>query len=176
MVDQATVNALNGAGGSSESSGGAVAAFGRAPESPDAAASAVQVASNVAGFGENVLNMAELQVRMSAIELRQNLEALRIAAAVGLVGAVLALAALPVVFSGIAELLVTELGFRRGPAFLIVGFTSLAIGSLVIVSAGLWVGRKGLGFPLSAEELTRNLNWIRTVLRLSGRQPAARRG
>jgi hypothetical protein len=162
MVDQATMIPVNGAG--------VVAPSGRAAAVSETPASAGQVASNVAGFGENLLNMAELQARMSAIELRQNVEALKIAAAVGLAGAVVALAALPIVLVGIAELLVTELGLRRGSAFLTVGFVSLAIGSLCIISAGLWIGRKRLGFPLSAEEFTRNLSWVRTVLRLSGRQ------
>jgi hypothetical protein len=77
--------------------------------------------------------------------------------------------------AGIAELLITQLALGRGSAFLAVGLGSLAIGSLVIVIAGLWLRHKRLGFPLSAEELTRNLNWIRTVLRLSGRQPARNR-
>jgi hypothetical protein len=175
MVDQATMNAPNGTGGSAEPRSGGLPPAGRAPTATDSPASAGQVASNVAGFGENLLNMAELQARMSAIELRQNIEAIRIVAAVGLTGAILAVAALPIVLAGLAELLVTELGFRRGPAFLTVGFATLGIGSLCIITAGAWIGRKQLGFPLSAEEFTRNLNWVRTVLRLSGRQRANRR-
>jgi hypothetical protein len=175
MVDQATMNASNGSGGSAGPQSGAQPPTARASGAADAPASAGQVASNVAGFGENLLNMAELQAKMSAIELRQNIEALRIVAAVGLTGAILALAALPIVLAGIAELLVTELAFRRGSAFLTVGFTALAIGLLSIVIAGLWISRKRIGFPLSAEEFTRNLNWVRTVLRLSGRQRANRR-
>jgi hypothetical protein len=173
MVDQATLNVLNGGG---DSRSAAVALAGRAAASPDAGASAGQVASNVAGFGENLLNMAELQAQMTAIELRQNVEALRIAAAVAVTGALMALAALPIILAGIAELLVTELGLRRGSAFLIVGFASLAFGAVSIIVTGLWVGRKRLGFPLSSEEFSRNLSWVRTVLRLSGRQRTHRGG
>jgi Putative Actinobacterial Holin-X, holin superfamily III len=175
MVDQATMNAVNGAGGAGEPQSGVVATSGRASAEPATSPSAGQVASNVAGFGENLLNMAELQVRMSAIELRQNVEALRIVAAVGLTGAIMALASLPIVLAGIAELLVNRLGLSRGSAFLIVGFTTLGLGSLCIISAGLWISRKRLGFPLSAEELARNLSWVRTVLRLSGRERVHRR-
>src|SRR5262249_17945940 len=160
-----------GAGGSRETHASGLARSDRAPAPPDTGVSASQVASNVAGFGENLLNMAELQARMASIELRQNLEALRIATVIGLTGALLALAALPSVLAGVAELLVTDLGMRRGWAFLTVGFSSVVIGSLAIAIAGLWIRHKRIGFPLSAEELSRNLNWIRTVLRLSGRQP-----
>jgi Putative Actinobacterial Holin-X, holin superfamily III len=173
MVDQATMNTSNGSSGSAEPRSTGLPPTGR--ESAEPPASAGQVASNVAGFGENLLNMAELQARMSAIELRQNIEALRIVAAIGLTGAILVLTALPIVLAGIAELLVTRLGFGRGPAFLTVGFVSIAIGALSIISAGAWMGRKRLGFPLSAEEFTRNLTWVRTVLRLSGRHRAHRR-
>jgi hypothetical protein len=175
MVDQETMNASNGSSGSVGPYSGAQSPAARSSGAAEATASAGQVASNVAGFGENLLNMAELQAKMSAIELRQNIEALRIVAAVGLTGATLALAALPIVLAGMAEVLVTELAIRRGPAFLTVGFTALAIGLLGIVGAGLWISRKRIGFPLSAEEFTRNLNWVRTVLRLSGRQRAIRR-
>jgi hypothetical protein len=169
MVDQATMNASNGTGGLGEPKSGRVAPIGRASATPETTASAGQVAGNVADFGENMLNMAELQVQMAAIELRQNVEAIRIVAGVGLAGTVMALAALPIALAGIAELLVTTLGLSRGTAFLFVGFTTLCLGLLCVMIAGLWIRRKRLGFPLSAEELARNLNWVRTVLRLSGR-------
>ena len=114
--------------------------------------------SNVADFGENLLNLAELQVRMSAMELRQNAQSLRSVAVLFLVGSILALASLPVVLAGVAELLVTELGFRRGHAFLAVGFAAFGLGALGAALAAVWFGRKELGFPL-ADEFTRNLNW-----------------
>jgi hypothetical protein len=130
------------------------------------------VVSNVAGFGENLLNLAELQARMSAMELRQNLEAVKVVSAVFVIGAVMFLAALPVVLAGIAELLVTEAGMRRGPALLIVGFATIVVAALCVGIAAAWLRRKRLGFPLSGEEFARNLNWVRTVIRLSGRGPS----
>ena len=167
MVDQATMKATNGA---SASGAGGGLVTNRAAVPTDTGSSASQVVSNVAGFGENLLNMAELQARMSAIELRQNVDALRTAAAVAVTGIVLAAAALPVILAGIAELLVTELGIRRGFAFLTVGSATIGIAALSVIIAVVWMRRKRLGFPLSAEEFARNLNWVRTVIRLSGRQ------
>ena len=175
MVDQATLTATNGADASAKPGKGGLPSGGRASAPPETESSAGQVVSNVAGFGENLLTLAELQARMSAIELRQNLEAIKSVAAAVVIGTVMAFAALPVVLAGIAELLVTELGFRRGPAFLTVGLATVGIGSLCAVVAGWWVRRKRLGFPLSAEEFARNLNWVRTVIRLSGRQQTHRR-
>jgi hypothetical protein len=147
----------------------------RAGGASESGSSASQVVSNVAGFGENLLNMAELQAKMSAIELRQNVDALKAAAAVAVIGVVLGIAALPVVLAGIAELLVSELGVRRGIAFFSVGTATVGIAAFGVLVAAVWMRRKHLGFPLSAEEFTRNLNWVRTVIRLSGRELEARR-
>jgi hypothetical protein len=172
MVDQATMSASNGAGVSRDAKN--ETSSGRAPSTPDPATGAGQVVSNVADFGENLLNLAELQVRMSAMELRQNAQSLRSVAALFLSGSLLALASLPVVLAGVAELLVTELGFRRGYAFLAVGFAAFGLGALGAALAAVWLGRKDLGFPLSADEFTRNLNWARAAIRRTGRQRAPR--
>jgi len=130
--------------------------------------------SNVTGFGENLLTLAELQARLSATELRQNLEAAKTSGAIFLAGSILAVASLPVALAGIAELLVSELALKRGYALLIVAAAAFVIGGVSVASAGFWLRRKRPGFPLSAEELTRNLNWLRTVLRHSGRLPSRR--
>jgi hypothetical protein len=138
-------------------------------------AGATAVVSNVAGFGENLLNMAELQTRLSATELRKNVEAAKIGGAVILGGAVLAAASVPVALAGIAELLVSELVLRRGYALLLVAGAAFVIAALCVAGAALWLRQKRLGFPVSAEELSRNLQWLRTVLRYSGRPPSATR-
>jgi hypothetical protein len=83
--------------------------------------------SSFAGFGENLLNLAELQTRMTAVELRQNVAAVKAAAAVLVMGGLIALTTLPVILAGIAELFVSELGWRRGYAFLTVGSTAMGI-------------------------------------------------
>jgi hypothetical protein len=133
------------------------------------------VVSNVAGFGENLLNLAELQARLSATELRRNLDAAKISGAIMVAGSVLALASVPVALAGIAELLVAKLALRRGYALLTVAAAALVIAAACVMGAGLWLRRKRLGFPVSAEEFTRNLQWLRTVLRYSGRPTVSRR-
>jgi len=127
------------------------------------------VISNVAGFGENLLSLAELQARLAAIEMRQNAGAAKAAGATLLAGSVLALAGVPVLLVGIAELLVSELAFKRGYALLIVAGCTLVIAALFAGIAARSLRRKPLGFPLTIEELTRNVHWIRTVLKHSGR-------
>jgi hypothetical protein len=132
------------------------------------------VVGNVAEFGENLLTLAELQARLAAMELKQNLEAAKVSGSVVLAGALLALVSLPLVLVGIAELLVSELGMRRGYALLGVAITALVIAAVSIGIAGYRLRRTVVGFPITGEEFARNLNWVRTVLLHSGRSTRRR--
>jgi hypothetical protein len=132
------------------------------------------VVSGVAGLGEDLLNLAELQSRLAAIELRQNLNAVKAGGAVILAGSIVAIASLPVALIAIAELLVSELGFKRGHALLGVAGVAILIGITCAAIGATRLRQQRFGFPLSAEELARNLNWVRTVVRYSGRPPSRR--
>ena len=126
----------------------------------------------MAGFGENLLTLAELQARMAAVELRQNVAAVKVASVLLVAGTLVALAAVPVILFGIAELLVAELACAARYAFLAVGSLTVGIAVCCAIAAALWLKRRRLGFPLTSEEFTRNLHWVHTVLRLSGRHPS----
>jgi hypothetical protein len=132
--------------------------------------------SNAAEFGENLLNLAELQTRLATLELKQEVQTVKVTAPVILGGAVLGIASLPIVLAGVAELLVSELGMRRGFALLSVAVVALAIAGASIAFATIRLRRSVVGFPLTTEEFSRNLNWVRTILRHSGRSPRGRRG
>jgi len=125
--------------------------------------------SNVAEFGDNLLTLSELQARLSLIELKQNVEALKGGGAVVLAGAAVAFACLPLILAGVAELLVSELGMKRGYSLLSVALVALTIAIACIALAGSRLRRTVGGFPLTHEEFTRNMNWVRTVLLYSGR-------
>ncbi len=168
MADQATVRTRNGPPDASPTAGGGT------PGAAGGEPSATSMVSSVAGFGENLLNLAELQTRLSAMELRKNVEAAKSGGAVVLGGTALFLASLPVALMGIAEVLVSELALKRGYALLIVAGAGFVIAGGCVAAASLWLRRKRLGFPLSGEELARNLNWVRTVLQYSGRSLSRR--
>jgi hypothetical protein len=128
------------------------------------------VMRGVTGFGDSVLTLAELQARLASVELKQNLQAARAGAFLALSSGVAIFAGLMFVLAGIAELLVSELGMRRGFAFLSIAAFTVAAGAGCLALAASRLRAKHLGFPLSIEELARNLNWLRTVLRQSGRR------
>jgi hypothetical protein len=169
MADQATVK-TNGPAGNRLGAIGATAAGNGNGDAPGAGA----MVNSVAEFGENLLSLTELQARLTVLELKRNIRTIRFTVPVILGGVVLAIAGLPVVLAGIAELLVSELGMKRGYALLGVGFVAIAIAGTGIAIAVSRLRRSDVGFPLSAEEFTRNRNWVRTILLYSGRSARRR--
>ncbi len=174
MADQAAMKSTNGPAQSTAATRGGWPGAGRSAAHGEPASSPSTVVSNVASFGEKLLNLTELQGRLAVMELKQNVDGAKAGASVVLTGAVLAVAGLPVALAGIAELLVSELTIKRGYALLLTSATAIVIGGVCAVIGSALLGRRRSGFPLTGEELTRNLNWLRTVLQFSGRFPTRR--
>jgi hypothetical protein len=132
------------------------------------------VVTNVTGFGEDLLTLAELQTRLIGIEVRQNFESIKSSSILIAIGSIAVVSALPVILVGIAELLVSETGMKRGYALLGVGAAAIVIAGSCMAIARSWLRSKRLGLPLTSEEFARNVNWLRTILRQSGRWPLRR--
>ena len=164
MADQTAMTKSNG-----HSPLGATLGSDRSPDTAAGESAANAVVSNVAGFGEDLLNLAELQAQLAVLEARQNVDVLRSGGALIATGLIVALAGLPIGLVGVAELLVSEMGLKRGYALLSVSAVAILIAGSCVGGGVSWLRRKRLGFPLSSEELARNITWIRTVLRQSGR-------
>jgi hypothetical protein len=174
MALQAAVTAADGRATARAAERGSTPGTDRSQSDGDAKPGATTVVSNVAGFGENLFNLAELQARMLATELRQDLEAAKTRGAVVVAGALVVAGGVLLALAGISELMVSELGLKRGYALLITSGAAILCGGLCAAFGRAWLGRRWLTFPASGEELTRNLNWVRTVLRHSGRSPTRR--
>ncbi len=138
-------------------------------------ASPLTVVGNIADFGNDIASLAELQAKLAVYDAKEAAtRASRPLIFLGM-GGVLALASLPVILIGLADLIATNTRISSGLAQLIVGLVALLIASL-----GCLVGFRGAfqsldSFRRSREELTRNLSWIRTVLVYSGRPGGKRR-
>ena len=165
MANQAQMTSTNGPA----RDGRTAPATTRSPAASASEPGATAVVSGIAGFGENLLNLTELQARLAAIELRQNAQAIQSSAGVLWGGSILATASLVVALAGIAEVCVSQWAIKRGTAFLTVGGLGLVVAIACVLIAITKLRRNTAGFPLSSEELARNLQWIRTVLRHSGR-------
>jgi Putative Actinobacterial Holin-X, holin superfamily III len=173
MADQATMTRFNAPvanGPAAKPGSGAVGSSAATALDPSASG----VMNSVAGFGESLLTLGELQARLTAVEIRQNLESVKNGGALFVTGSILAITSLPVVMVGVAELLVSELGMKRGYALLSAAATAIVIAGACIMVARAWLRKKPFGFPLASEEFARNMNWMRTILRHSGRSPLNR--
>jgi len=133
------------------------------------------VIEGIAELGNDILTLAELQAKLAAIDFKESLEHAVFPLVLTLGGLMLALASLPVVLIGVAQLIAWAFSIHLGWALLLVGLVALAGGSAVAWIAGLRFSRSFASFQRSREELVRNLSWIRTVLVHSGR-PVPRRG
>ena len=170
MADQTTMRRFTGpTANGAAAHGSSDAVRSSAANVVDPSASGMM--NSVAGFGENLLTLGELQARLTAIEIRQNLDSVKNGGALFVAGSILAIASLPVVMVGVAELLVSELGMKRGYALLSAATTAIVIAGACMVVARSWLRKKPFGFPLAGEEFARNMNWLRTILRHSGRWP-----
>jgi hypothetical protein len=127
------------------------------------------VVSSIAGFGENVIGLAELQARLAVIELKQNVSAIKMSVAILFAAAVTAIAGLFVGLLGVAELMNSVFAVSRATALLSLGAVTIGIAGICAAVAVMMLARNPARFPLSSEELQRNIRWIRTVLRHSGR-------
>jgi len=167
MADQATLRTNGPATARPIADAGA--GDGNATASRGNGAGPIALVSNIAEFGEDLLSLGELQARLAIIELKQNIESGKNCVVAVLVGVLIALGTLPVLLTGIAELLVSELSVGHTAALLSVAVVSLAVAGAIVAIAIILFRRRRFGFPLSSEELTRNLNWVRTVVLHSGR-------
>lgn len=140
--------------------------FGPAPEG---------VFGSLAEFGNDVATLAELQARLALIDLKESTDRARFPLALILLGAALALACLPVALIGGAELLAEALGWSHGLALLAVAGIALVLAVVMVGVAAALLPRSFDSFRRSRDELTRNVNWLRTVIVHSGRSIPRRR-
>ena len=125
--------------------------------------------SSLAEFAHDTATLAELQAKLTVVELRKTAARATLPAVVLAGSGVLALAALPVLLFGIAQLITTYGGLALGWSLLLVAVVCLALAG---VAGWLCLGRVTKSFEelrTSREELVRNAAWIKTVLAQSGR-------
>jgi hypothetical protein len=132
------------------------------------------VVSNIADFGNDIATLVELQAKLAALDAKDGLSRATTSLIVLGVGSVVALASLPVILIGVADLVASNSRLSVGAARLIIG-----LAALILAGGSAYLGLRGStssleSFRRSREELARNLSWIRTVLVHSGRTAGRR--
>ncbi len=139
------------------------------------------VVGNIAEFGHDLTTLAELQAKLAVHDMQESARKVAVPAVVLAVATVLILSSVPVVLIGIAwliaPLLKSSFGLvnPQGWALVIVALVTMLLAGILALFFGSRASHSFESFQRSREELTRNLNWIKTVLTHSGRYTTKRR-
>ena len=123
------------------------------------------VAQDMGELTHDIVSLAELQVELFRSDCREGLKGLLVPVALLLLAVVVAAATAPVALICIAEFLAQAVGLSRAAAFSIAALGGIiAAGALGVVG---WSRIRGVErvFERSREELTRNMTWIKHVLK-----------
>ena len=137
-------------------------------------ASPLTVVGNIADFGNDIATLAELQAKLTLMDAKDAVTRATTPLIVLAAGLGLALASLPVILIGLADLIAASTKLSAGASQLLVGVVALGLAGLALFFG--WNGSTGAlaSFRRSTEELTRNISWVRTVLVHSGRSGGRR--
>ena len=139
---------------------------GSTPAPPDG------VAKDMGELTQDIVSLAELQFELFRNDCRKGLKGLLIPVALLLLAGIVAAGMVPVALIFIAEILAQAAGLSRAAAFSIAALGGFIVAAALGVAG--WSHIRGVGrvFERSGEELTRNMTWIKHVLK----RPAATEG
>lgn len=127
------------------------------------------VVENLGEFTHDVLTLSELQVKLFAADFKDlKSGAVTPLALMGL-AAVVALGAMPVGLMGVAWMLIDHQVLSAGWAFLLSAAGGLLLAAILGVTGWIWFRRQLAVLERSQTELARNVTWIKSVLKHSGR-------
>lgn len=124
---------------------------------------------NIAEFGNDIATLVELQAKLAAYDAKECVDRVVFPTIALAAGAAVALSSIPILLLGTADLLARLTGLPDWGSRLIVAGLALAVAGLVGFLSYRVAIASISSFRRSAEEFTRNLSWVRTVLVHSGR-------
>ena len=120
--------------------------------------------TNIASLVRDLAKMIDLQLQLLSLDLKQFWSNARVGLTVSLLAGFAILGSFPVLLFGIAGVLQRATGWSHEACLLSLGTTFTIGGACVLWIAVIRVGRAGVTFRRSQEELTQNLKWVREVL------------
>ena len=127
------------------------------------------VVGNIAEFGNDIATLVELQAKLAAYDAKECVGRATLPLVLLAAGGAVALASLPILLLGVADLVARLSGLPDWGSRLIVAAVSLAAAAVVAFISYKEAIGSITSFRRSTEEFTRNLSWVRTVLVHSGR-------
>jgi hypothetical protein len=120
--------------------------------------------TNLGELGGDFATLAELQAKLTAVDAKEALARATLPTVGVVIAAAVLMAAVPVLLIGLAFVMATTLAISQGASLLIIGAIVAALAGVLGWFALVAFLKSFESFRRSGEELTRNINWIRTVL------------
>jgi hypothetical protein len=120
--------------------------------------------TNLGELGGDFATLAELQAKLTAVDAKEALARATLPTVGVVIAAAVLMATVPVLLIGLAFVMATTLAISQGASLLIIGAIVAALAGVLGWFALVAFLKSFESFRRSGEELTRNINWIRTVL------------
>ncbi|MDG3008097.1 phage holin family protein [Paludisphaera mucosa] len=124
---------------------------------------------NVSSFGNDLATLATLQSKLVAADARESLAKSAPALAGLALAILLAFAGSVAILGGLGLWLAEAFALKPAVALMLTGLGALVVVALLAAVCVKLLGSSFTTFRRSAEELERNLAWIKTTLTYSGR-------
>jgi uncharacterized membrane protein YqjE len=126
------------------------------------------VAGSFSELTHDVIELSELQAKLFVLDVKKSSQRTRTCLVLGVVAICFLLGTIPVALMALAQLLVEQLQWPQSAAL---GVAALAGLALAAIAAGVaWGMIKGglVSLERSREELSRNMEWLKSTLRSRG--------
>jgi uncharacterized membrane protein YqjE len=136
-----------------------------APEDGAAEAPARAFTRHASGFARDVSTLADLQLKLFSSDLQETLSRMAVPLFLVVASSVMAAAALPLILVGFAFLIVYYADWAIAWSMLVIAVGTTLVAAITGAIAYRSLRRSVKALDRSKQELLRNVNWIKMVLR-----------
>jgi uncharacterized membrane protein YqjE len=123
------------------------------------------VAGSVSELAHDVIELSELQAKLFALDLKRSSQRTRTVLILAIVGLCILLGTIPVALLALAHLLIEQLGWAQSAALGVAALVGLGLAAILVGIAWAMIKSGLLSLQRSREELSRNIEWLKSMLR-----------
>jgi uncharacterized membrane protein YqjE len=123
------------------------------------------VAGSFSELTHDVIELTELQGKLFMLDLKKSSQRTRTVLILAIVGVCFLLGTIPVALMALAHLLMEQLGWTQAAALGVATLVGVGLAAIVLVAAWAIVKSGLISLHRSREELSRNIEWLKSTLR-----------